>query len=103
VVAGRGFDLEHFSSEHTKCLLRETLLINFIGQSLSFKAYGKQTKAPIAIVSYEKAVRSIEEAMVLEWDLVIFDEAHRLKSPKSMTNKVCFFSGISEINKLSLK
>jgi SNF2 family DNA or RNA helicase len=82
--------LEDFQCEHTKCSLRETLLINFIGQTLSFRAYEKQSKAPVAIVSYEKAVRSIEEAMVVNWDLVIFDEAHRLKSPKSETNKVVF-------------
>jgi SNF2 family DNA or RNA helicase len=37
----------------------------------------------VAIVSYETLVKQMNEAVQVKWDLLIFDEAHRLKNPKT--------------------
>lgn len=45
----------------------------------------------MAVVSYETLVKQMDEALQVKWDLLIFDEAHRLKNPKTKTSKVVFY------------
>ncbi|TGK15728.1 DEAD/DEAH box helicase [Leptospira fluminis] len=63
-------------------------------ESKSYKSYWKEeSRSPfvsnnVIICSYQFARNKAEEVKVVPWDLVIFDEAHRLRNVYKPTNKI---------------
>ncbi len=56
--------------------------------SICFKvaAFKSYRTAPVLIISYEMLVRAEEELKQVRWDLMVCDEAHRLKNSEIKTS-----------------
>lgn len=56
-------------------------------QKFTFRRFWEQKNPPVVISSYETLVSQDNQAKGGLWDLIIFDEAHRLKNGKNQTSK----------------
>ncbi|CAB3360634.1 Hypothetical predicted protein [Cloeon dipterum] len=59
----------------------------FVVGDQKLKDYGTTRQDPVVICSYEALVRNIERVSQLRWDLMICDEAHKIKNPNTKTSQ----------------
>ena len=72
--------LKNWQKEFRKWLGSERILIHIADTGDKVTQFRSYSAAPILLVSYEMMVRTLEDLKKVSWDLVVCDEAHRLKN-----------------------
>lgn len=72
--------VSNWEKEFLSWLGRERINIFVVDQKNKPRDYGKTRREPIMLISYEMFVRYYEDIIALRFDLLICDEAHRLKN-----------------------
>ncbi|KAG0717924.1 DNA repair and recombination protein RAD54B [Chionoecetes opilio] len=75
----------NWSKEFKKWLGKERLGVFVVDQQNKVEQYASLQHMPVMIISYEMFLRSSEVVEKLGFDLIVCDEAHRLKNPAIKT------------------
>merc|ERR550519_1869146 len=78
--------LKNWEAEFRKWLGSERLVVHVADGAAKVSVFRSYNTAPVLILSYETLVRSIEEVSKVSWDLIVCDEAHRLKNAQIKTS-----------------
>eukprot|EP00092_Neocalanus_flemingeri_P023094 GFUD01025040.1.p1 GENE.GFUD01025040.1~~GFUD01025040.1.p1 ORF type:complete len:925 (+),score=337.10 GFUD01025040.1:29-2803(+) len=92
--------LKNWEAEFRKWLGSERITIHIADSGDKVANFRSYNSAPILVMSYEMLVRTLAEVQKISWDLVVCDEAHRMKN--SMIKTSCSLGQLSCKRKLLL-
>merc|ERR1719394_147577 len=72
--------LRNWEKEFRKWLGTERIILHVADSKEKVAQFRNYTGAPILLVSYEMMVRNFMDLTSIKWDLIVCDEAHRLKN-----------------------
>jgi len=92
--------LKNWEFEFRKWLGSERITLHIADSGEKVAQFRSYNSAPILVMSYEMLVRTLPEVKKISWDLVVCDEAHRMKN--SMIKTSCSFGQLACKRKLLL-
>jgi len=78
--------LDNWAAEFRKWLGSERIVIHVADSAKKVKTFRSYNTAPVLLISYEMLVRAEDEIKQIKWDLIVCDEAHRLKNSEIKTS-----------------
>jgi len=78
--------LKNWEAEFKKWLGSERLVVHVADGAGKVGIFRSYNTAPVLIISYEMLVRSLDDVRLVSWDLIVCDEAHRLKNSQIKTS-----------------
>ena len=78
--------LKNWEAEFRKWLGSERITIHVADSGDKVSQFRSYNTAPILMLSYELLVRTLPELLTISWDLVVCDEAHRMKNSAIKTS-----------------
>ena len=78
--------LKNWEAEFRKWLGSERITIHIADTGDKVAQFRSYNSAPILVMSYEMLIRTLPEVQKICWDLVVCDEAHRMKNSMIKTS-----------------
>ncbi|CAG0885841.1 unnamed protein product [Cyprideis torosa] len=79
VIAPSGL-LKNWSNEFNKWLGRERILVHLVSQNVKPSRLVLTPSVPVMLISYEMALKYVQDLETFNFDLIVCDEGHRLKN-----------------------